>query len=293
MLTWTTFFSPGQAYVALSRVTSKEGLYIDVSDADRKTIETKIYADKEVEISMKSMPRLFNEHPENKSSNSHAELILFNARSLRRNIAEIRADRRFRSADVICFTETWIRNEENISEYSLNQYTCFNQTREDTYSAKTEMASQVSPSRGGGVAMYIRNGLDIEAQRLPVQNIEGLMCRICQGKICLILVYRPPQYSIVEFCRNLSSILHTMKQTKDIKGTVVLGDFNENVLVSKGVIQRLMENHGYTQIVSTATTENGTLIDHVYISENVKGTSTVMPTYYSDHEAISITLEHL
>ena len=286
-------FSPGQAYVALSRVTSKEGLYIDVSDTDKKTIETKIYADKEVEISMKSMRRLFDEHPENKSSNSHAELILFNAQSLRRNIAEIRADQRFRSADVICITETWIRNGESTSEYTLNQYQCFNQTREDTYSAETEMASQISQSRGGGVAMYIRNGLDIEAQRLPVQNVEGLMCRICQGKICLILVYRPPQYSIVKFCRNLSSILHIIKQTPDIKGTVVLGDFNENVLVSKGVIQRLMENHGYTQIVSTATTENGTLIDHVYLSENVQGTTAVMPTYYSDHEAISITLHHL
>ena len=71
-------------------------------------------------------------------------------------------------------------------------------------------------------------------------------------------------------------------------GKIIMGDFNENVFKSTTILQ-LFQKYGYKQIVTTATTDEGTLIDHVY----VKGISVdidVMPTYYSHHNALYITI---
>ena len=279
-------FSPGQAYVALSRVTSKKGLYIEVSN--EKEIETKIYADKEVGNAIQSMPSLFNSSTEGSclQSAKHIEIISFNAQSLRQNIQEIRADARFYSVDVFCITETWLKKEDSASAYHLNGFTCYHRSRKDCYEATSDQMSKLRKSRGGGVAMYIRTGMSIEIERFPVRNMEGMMCKICQGKIRLILIYRPSVYAIDNFICNLVNLLQHVGQPSDIHGTIVMGDFNENILITRGRIQILMERHGFQQTITSVTTEQGTLIDHVYISGKVQGTFSVMPTYYSYHEAI-------
>ena len=107
-------FSPGQAYVALSRVTSMIGLYIDVSEG--KDIEPKIYGDKDVESAIKDMPRLFDNATGDAVTprTQYCDVILFNVQSLHRNVEEIRADRRFNSTDIICLTETWLQKGDSL-----------------------------------------------------------------------------------------------------------------------------------------------------------------------------------
>lgn len=53
-------FSPGQAYVAQSRVTSELGLSISVSSDN--VLKNKIYADKEVSEALSKMPHLFRDN---------------------------------------------------------------------------------------------------------------------------------------------------------------------------------------------------------------------------------------
>ena len=74
-------FSPGQAYVALSRVTSKEGLFINVSEGTN--IESKIYGDGEVERAIKDMPRLFDNATCDavQAPTQYCEVMLFNVQS--------------------------------------------------------------------------------------------------------------------------------------------------------------------------------------------------------------------
>ena len=286
-------FSPGQAYVALSRVTSKKGLYIEANN--EKEIETRIYADKEVDTAIQSMPRLFGSTTEDSCPQSaqHIEIILFNVQSLRHNIQELRADTRFHSVDIICFTETWLKKEDSASAYPLNGFTCYHRSRKESYEASSEEMSKHRSSRGGGVAMYIRTGMSIEIERFPVRNIEGMMCKICEEKIRLILIYRPSVYSLDYFICNLVNLLQYIGQLSDINGTIVMGDFNENVLITRGRIQSVMERHGFQQTITSVTTEQGTLIDHVYISGKVQGSFSVIPTFYSYHEAILSKIEIL
>ena len=50
----------------------------------------------------------------------------------------------------------------------------------------------------------------------------------------------------------------------------------------------MMSMNGYKQHVDTATTENGTLIDHVYSKGMNALEAEVIPVYYSYHEAIKV-----
>ncbi len=88
-------FSPGQVYVALSRVKSLTGLHIVNFDAN--AIRKSILVDDEMcrlQTKLQSFPCA-----------SHVTLVLLNVRSI---VADIEADFELQSADVLCFCETWL-----------------------------------------------------------------------------------------------------------------------------------------------------------------------------------------
>ena len=75
--------------------------------------------------------------------------------------------------------------------------------------------------------------------------------------------------------------------------TLVLGDFNEDILGHCNLsIVSLMSNHGYTQLVTSPTTERGTLIDHVYYNRPICNVIVeIHDTYYSDHDTIYCSVQ--
>ena len=73
------------------------------------------------------------------------------------------------------------------------------------------------------------------------------------------------------------------------KATVVMGDFNDDVLsTSSSRVEQFMLSQGYTQLVRQSTTDRATLIDHVYFSEQISDDVVVQvrDVYYSDHDAV-------
>ena len=230
-------FSPGQAYVALSRVTSKKGLYIDVSEG--KDIESKIYGDKDVESAIKDMPRLFHNATFDAVTprSQYCEVILFNVQSLHRNVEEIRADRRFHSTDMICLTETWLQKGDRVSSYDINGFTLHQKTRRDSYDESSELMATLKGNRGGGVAIYSKESMTIEIEEIPVKNIEGMMCKICNSKYRVILIYRPSMYATAPFIKNLVCLVQHVIHLKDVEGTIFMGDFNEKCFNNKGCYQ--------------------------------------------------------
>ena len=80
---------------------------------------------------------------------------------------------------------------------------------------------------------------------------------------------------------------------------IILGDFNINYLYDNQVqplngLQFLMESFNFTQIVTKPTfISSGSLLDHVYVRSTKFQIieNDVVNVYYSDHDAIKITVK--
>lgn len=99
-------FSPGQGYVALSRVTSKAGLFIESND--QEMCKKKIYADPEVKTALQEMPRLLQ--PTFDILKENITIFVHNIQSLNKHFEDLKKESRCKNADIICLTETWMKS---------------------------------------------------------------------------------------------------------------------------------------------------------------------------------------
>ena len=111
-----------------------------------------------------------------------------------------------------------------------------------------------------------------------------------QKRKTILLLYRKQSTNINQYLENLKDILD--QNSIDI----ILGDFNINYLANNNevkVLKELMDIYTYTQIVQTPTfLPAGSLIDHIYINPKMFTVldNSVVSVYYSDHQAIKVSL---
>ncbi|XP_062621669.1 uncharacterized protein LOC134283235, partial [Saccostrea cucullata] len=164
-------FSPGQGYVALSRVTSKEGLFIETNNVE--LLQKKIYCDPEVKTALHGMPKL--ELPYFNQLEQRMTLFLHNIQSLNKHFEDLQKDIRYRNADIICLTETWLRSGQNVSSFSIEGFSFHQVARGDAYDDSNGHVLQLRSSKGGGVAVYIKDtGQENILCSLPVKNVEAI-----------------------------------------------------------------------------------------------------------------------
>ena len=72
--------------------------------------------------------------------------------------------------------------------------------------------------------------------------------------------------------------------------SLILGDFNINWLVEterRPLYNLLVRDNGYKQLISSYTTDNKTLIDHIYTNIlHLDIQLGVLETYFTDHKAV-------
>lgn len=64
------------------------------------------------------------------------------------------------------------------------------------------------------------------------------------------------------------------------------------ILKQKGPYRVFFESKGLVQLVDFYTTESGTTLDHVYVSDPLKICVQRIPFYFSYHEGIEIHLKN-
>lgn len=84
-------FAPGQAYVALTRVTSKDGLFIETDNKER--LIKKLYADSDVKLAINDMHKLDFENQQHFSNGN--KIMLHNIESLNKHFSHMKSDTRF------------------------------------------------------------------------------------------------------------------------------------------------------------------------------------------------------
>ena len=91
-------------------------------------------------------------------------------------------------------------------------------------------------------------------------------------------------------------INHVINEMKSVLGClpqnvpcIIMGDFNIDLVESPHQsFVKMMHENGFKQLVNTPTTDNGTLLDHVYVHSTKQVDIQVVDCYYSDHDTILI-----
>ncbi len=176
-----------------------------------------------------------------------------------------------RKPDLILLTETWLNNEINTSEITINGY----QVEPDLRIDRSDTAAGI----GGGLLVYSRQGTKI----IPVKT-NSTFNQHCNfklmtksGQLNVFLIYRPPSTdanNTAELCRLVENVEAR---------TIIIGDFNlpginwdQERADSKG--RPLLEaatRAGLVQLVEGATHIKGNTLDLVLCNlDEINGTVT-------------------
>ena len=266
-------FAAGMAYVALSRVTALHGLYL------RNYSPDKIYRDDRVYDALKTLSLL---QLENISNPMTADIVVHNVQGLRSKSQDIHATY-LKYASIMCFTETWLHSSHIDSDIAFDGFTIFRTDRRST-------------NCRGGVAIYVNT--DIPCLKLDMPNndvnmeIALLRLRFKQKSTLLACVYRPTSVSVAVSKNKISELLQMIEQQQDVDTVIVTGDLNENLINDENhPLYDLFLEHGYSQLVRQSTYVTGSLLDVVYVKNDIESVNaSVVPVYFSDHEIVSINV---
>ncbi len=279
-------FAAGQAYVALSRVTSLNGLVIEGFN------EKCIYCNGEVMDALSKMASFIDDNND-KSNNELVEddndsktIMMHNIQGLQVHQMDFTCNKDMMSSDFICLTETWI-DREPCYDLDLIDFKWYHQRRCNSYDNSSLLTQILKEQSHGGVAVCARKDRVLSRLNIPVTNLEYIAFEIIsEVSITIVVIYRPPSYLMKDFIAVLKLLLDEVHKVSN--KCIIMGDFNEDIFKQSSCVEKVMQEHGYKQCVTEATTERGTLIDHVYIKNMDSIQTHVVPTYYSYHESIAI-----
>ena len=227
------------------------------------------------------------------NNGSSLNVIHFNIRNLLRNKDELEAvlSMMKRTPDVICLSETWLDNSEDLM-VKIEGFVTYNVIRE---------------SPRGGVSILVRDNL--KSNLIPKFSYIDSELEICTVTITLCdtdytvaSIYRPhfKHVRIKEFKKVLEPILNDrlFKKSK----TILLGDFNINLLEhhthpDTNLFLSFMQNYFYLPVITRATRfpeglqrATPSLLDHIYMNFSPPSVSGILKVNITDHLPVFITL---
>ena len=271
-------FSPGQAYVAFSRVKTLQGLHILNFNASQIKKSTDVQDE---------MSRLNNNLLPTQSSlqcvslcNSHVTVALLNVRSISAKLVDIATDDMLKYASVLCFCETWLSPSQP-SPVLHDNHVVFRSDRISHDNKGGVLMSVYERLRPSVMFRFASNGIEAIVVQLLLLNVSHMQ---------VSLVYRSPTTALQQFIIVVNELLSRLSSTNT--ATIVLGDFNEDILSKpNSSLTSAMAIHGFNQLVQTPTTDRGTLIDHVYYNRAYENlVLQVYDTYYSNHDSVYLSI---
>ncbi|XP_049339759.1 uncharacterized protein LOC125804686 [Astyanax mexicanus] len=275
-------FAPGQAYVALSRVETLSGLIIQ--DFANKAI----YCRSNIQECINNMAQfsLYNVSPI-KTQNSFS-VFLMNVQGLSCHLLDLTASVQPFNYNCIAVTETWLPANVSGDSTHIEGYQFHSAPRCLAYNSDNPLLKSIQQQKNGGVGIYCKHNIDYTILDISGVNVECMICQFNKLDIIVVVIYRPPQYQLSLFQKYITKLCNTLSNLSD--NIFIIGDWNHDELKTQAM-STFMANLGYSQCVTECTTENGTLIDHVYkkITSKYIINTQVMPVYFSSHEAIYCT----
>ena len=205
-------FSPGQAYVAFSRVKTLQGLHIcnfsaaAIKKSDKVQDEMTRLNSKIVNFvpSLKCLPL----------PNNYTTLSLLNVRSIVAKLPDLECDSNVNAVDILCYTKTWLSPSQPSP--------CIKEGH------AVLRCDRVSDNNKGGVLISVPSTMQpSHTSTFTSHGIEGLSTRLLihdTEYIQIVLLYRPPSVPAANFVTILNTLLAHMSLSN--LPTIILGDFN-------------------------------------------------------------------
>ena len=272
-------FAAGQAYVVLSRVKTLEGLQI--LNYKRSAFRT----DKRVEQEMTRLQsKAINfEWPmiPTLPAKQWIKIAHLNIRGYLHHISDLKQDNNICASDIICITETHLKQSDIVHRNSQpNKH--YIQYRKD----------RVASIDKGGIIMFIGPRIKSTPLKLDIPQLEFLAAITSptpENELIIITIYRRPNtISIQCFIQLLQELLSNAALHQ--KKIVILGDFNEDLLDNKTNICNFFQQNGFKQLIHQPTTNQGSLLDHIYFNGTSTTQTEVCDTYYSDHDSTLLAI---
>ena len=273
-------FAAGQAYVALSRVRSLQGLQIlnyklSAIRKDKRVQKEMIrLQSKAITFNWPVIPTLQHEQ--------WIKICHLNVRGYLNHISDIKTDPNICSADIMCFTETHLRNSDviHINTQPTKHHVSFRKDR-------------LTGAHKGGVMLFVHPQISPSPLNINIPRLEftgAITSPVPNKQLVIIAVYRRSvSTSIQHFISMLQQLLcHPTLLHKNI---LVLRDFNEDLMQNKTKISNYFKQHGYKQLIHQPTTDQGSLLDHIYFNGTSTTTTEVCDTYYSDHDSTMLAIK--
>ena len=140
--------------------------------------------------------------------------------------------------------------------------------------------------------MFVNQQIHSTCLNIQIPGLEFLATSLSptpNRKIVLITLYR--RSSTVSTQQFIAMVEQLLSSTALLHAEIlVVSDFNDDLVGNTTKIRTCFERNGFNQLIDQPTTDQGSLLDHVYF----KGVSTIQTevcdTYYSDHDCTIIAL---
>lgn len=118
-----------------------------------------------------------------------------------------------------------------------------------------------------------------------IAGVELILMQV--QHININLIYFPPKSATLKVCKELFKEIIKKVCLKDC--TVIMGDFNQNVLEGSQIAQYICESFGFIQLLNSVTTDYDSCLDHIYINFSKSDLLAygTLESYFSDHKPVN------
>ena len=205
-------------------------------------------------------------------------IVHHNVQGLQSKMTDIQCNQDLSCADVMAVTETWLTSDRSDHQISIDGYNVHRKDRQDGR---------------GGVCVYIKDKITCRQVSFysTLEHCALFVTPLQDKPMLVVAMYRSPKVTLQYFLPRLQDLLH-MVEEQHVHNVVVIGDFNEDQL-KDGMhpITGTFADYGYQQLIEESTTRYGSMLDLIFLKTNQNDFSaSVVPTYYSDHDAVKLSV---
>ena len=284
----------GKHYVGLSRLVSEEGLYIigglaadKIATAPSVVTEMARLREQQLRPST-NLPAV--------SVNGSFTVVAHNARSLHAHLQDVQRTEAFTSSDILFISETRFIATDAETDVEIPGFSAIR--------CDSPFPASSRPSRG--CAFYVKNESPIHVEKHTVRTtsfaeVVVVTLRFKGAELAnmtfnVVGIYR--EANSTSFPSFLDFLTASLMESAALTAayTVYCGDFNVDMIGNDSCreqLQELMHTNDMRQLVKTYTTDNRSLIDHVWAQTNVVHSELeILETYWSDHQAVRFRVLH-